>query len=114
MASNEVLPFPCVSAETLEWCALIGLHLLAADYEVGSSGSQSLDLGDLWRYSYPKKAVTGTATLSHGLRAKALHLLNSANTTCQRYRANALLPGRWCCVKNTACLRALTMFSTKD
>ena len=62
MASNEVLPFPCVSAETLEWCALIGLHLLAADCEVGSSGSQSLDLGDLWRYSYPKKAVTGTAT----------------------------------------------------
>ena len=36
VASNEVLPNPHVSAETLEACALIGLHLLAADYEVGS------------------------------------------------------------------------------
>ena len=50
MASNEVLPNPCVSAEMLEACALIGLHLLAADYEVGSSGGQSLDSGDMWKY----------------------------------------------------------------
>ena len=35
-------------------CALVGLHLLAADYEVGSSGSQSPDLGDMWRHGYPK------------------------------------------------------------
>ena len=48
VASNEVVPNPCVSAETLKACALIGLHLLAADYEVGSSGSQSLDLGDMY------------------------------------------------------------------
>ena len=40
---DEVLPDPCATAETLKACALIGLHLLAADYEVGSSGSQSLD-----------------------------------------------------------------------
>ena len=49
VASTEVLPNPCVSAETLKACALIGVHLLAADYEVGSSGSQSLDLGDTWK-----------------------------------------------------------------
>ena len=34
VASNEVLTNPCVSAETRKACALIGLHLLAADYEV--------------------------------------------------------------------------------
>ena len=45
VASNEVLP-TCVSSETLEACALIGLHLMAADHEVGSSGRQSLDLGE--------------------------------------------------------------------
>ena len=36
VASNELLPNPCVSAETLKACALIGLHLLAADNEIGS------------------------------------------------------------------------------
>ena len=50
VASDEVLPNPYVSAEALEACALIGLHLLAADYEVGSSGSQSPDPGDLWKH----------------------------------------------------------------
>ena len=35
-------------------------------------------------------------------------------TRCQRYRANVLLPARWCCVRNTACLRAFAMFSTSD
>ena len=43
VASYEVLPNPYVSVETLKACALIGLHLLAADYEVGSSGSLSPD-----------------------------------------------------------------------
>ena len=54
VASNEVLPHPYVSAEMLEACALIGLHLLAAGGEAGSSGSQSPDLGDMWRYGCPK------------------------------------------------------------
>ena len=47
VASNEVFPNPCVSAETLKACALISMHLLVADYEVGSSGSQFIDLGDV-------------------------------------------------------------------
>ena len=51
-------------------CALIGLHLLAADYEVGSSGSYSPDLGDMWRYGYPKTALTGMATLGHGRKSE--------------------------------------------
>ena len=52
--SKDELPNPSVSAETLKACALIGLHLLAADYEVGSSSSQSLGPGDMWTYGCPK------------------------------------------------------------
>ena len=57
VASNEVLPNPCVSAETPKACALIGLHQLAADCEVGSSGGQSLDQGDMWKYGCPKSPI---------------------------------------------------------
>ena len=42
-----------VSAETLKACALIGLHLLEPEDEA-SSGSQSPDLGDMWRYGCPR------------------------------------------------------------
>ena len=47
-------PHPFVSAEKLKACALISLHYLAAEGEDGSSGSQSPDLGDTWRYGCPK------------------------------------------------------------
>ena len=50
MASDEVLPNPFVSAETHKACALIGLQLMAAEGGAGSSGSQSPDLGDVWRH----------------------------------------------------------------
>ena len=82
VSDDEVLPNPFVSAETLKACALTGLHLLPAGDEAGSSGSQSPELGDMWKYGVVPKALTGTATLSHGQKAKALLLLlNSANTT---------------------------------
>ena len=45
---------PFVSAETLKACALIGLHLLAVGGDAGSSGSQSPDLGDTWKYGCSK------------------------------------------------------------
>ena len=52
---TKAVPFkPFVSAETLKVCALIGLHLLAAKDEAGSSGGQSPDFGDMWRYGCPK------------------------------------------------------------
>ena len=54
VASDDVSSNPFVSAETLKACALIGLHLLAAGDEAGSSGSQSPDLGDLRRQGCPK------------------------------------------------------------
>ena len=42
VALTKEVPFkPFLSAETLEACALVGLHLLAAEDEAGSSGSQS-------------------------------------------------------------------------
>ena len=87
VGSNEVLPNPSVSAERLKACVLIGLLLLAAEYEVGSSGRQSPDLGDMWRKGCPKS----TATLCHGQEAKALLLLSSANTTWK-----VLLLMFWC------------------
>ena len=46
-----------VVASTLKVCALIDLHCLAADYEMGSSGSQSPDLGDMWKYGCPKSPI---------------------------------------------------------
>ena len=53
MASNEVLPNPFVSAETLQACALIGPHHLAAGGEALSSGSQSSDSGEFWLRKKP-------------------------------------------------------------
>ena len=54
VAFTKAVPFePLVSAETLKACALVGLHLVAAD-EAGSSGCQYPDPGDLWRYGGPK------------------------------------------------------------
>ena len=50
---------PVVSAEALKACALIGLHLLAAEDEAGSSDSQSPDAADMWRYGCPKKPGLG-------------------------------------------------------
>ena len=46
VALTKAVPFkPFVSADTLKVCALIGLHLLAAQKKGGSSGSQFPDLG---------------------------------------------------------------------
>ena len=61
VASNEVLPNLSLSTETLKACALVGLHLLAVDYEVGSSGSQSLDQGETCATVGVQKAQFGAA-----------------------------------------------------
>ena len=52
--SKEALPNPFVSAETLKACALIGLHILSAEGEAGSTDNQSPDEGDMWRRDCPK------------------------------------------------------------
>ena len=51
VASDEVSSNPFVSAETQKACALIGLHLLAAEGEAGSSGSQSPIVSPEWSSS---------------------------------------------------------------
>ena len=49
---------PFVPAETLTARALIGLHLMATESASVSSGSQSTDLGDAWRYGCLKSFDT--------------------------------------------------------
>ena len=53
VASADVSSNPFLSAETLKACALTGLHLLA-EGDAGSSGSQSPDVGHVWRHGCPK------------------------------------------------------------
>ena len=55
VASDEVLPNPFCLCGTLETCAMLGLHLLAAEGEEGSGG-QSPDLGDMWRHGCPMRS----------------------------------------------------------
>ena len=55
LALTKAVEFrPLVPAETLRACALIGLHLRAAESASASSGSQSHDLGGAWRCGCPK------------------------------------------------------------
>ena len=54
-ALTEAVKFkPFVPAQTLKACASIGLHLLAAEGESGSSRRQSPDLGHMRRRGCPK------------------------------------------------------------
>ena len=72
-------PFkPFVSTETLKACALIGLHLLAAEGEAGSSDSQSPDLGGMLRYGCPESPDWDSE--SRRLKANALLHVSCANT----------------------------------
>ena len=51
--TNAVEFRPRVTAETLTACALIGLHMTAAETTCSFSGI-SPDVGDMWRYGCPK------------------------------------------------------------
>ena len=48
---------PLFSADVLKKCALVGMHLLAEEGRVESSGCRSPDLGDMWRYGCPKSPI---------------------------------------------------------
>ena len=55
VALTNVVPFKLVvPSETLKACVLIGPLFLPAEGEARSSGSQSPDLGDMWRHGCPK------------------------------------------------------------
>ena len=58
MVFSELVEFgPCVSAETVKACALIGLHMMAEVSVLRSDRDFSPDLGNMWRYGCPKKPM---------------------------------------------------------
>ena len=78
---------PFVLAKTLKACALVGLHLMAAESESGSSGSKSPHSGDKWRYGCPEspdwdsdgewsesEGLSSSDFLEHKVESLALHV----------------------------------------
>ena len=58
MVLCELVDFgPCVSAETVQACALIGLHMMAGEDALRSDSDLSPDLGDMWRYGCPESRM---------------------------------------------------------
>ena len=53
---GELIEFvPCLSAETVKACALIGLHMKAVENALRSDSDSSLDSGDTWEVGLEKK-----------------------------------------------------------
>ena len=77
VAPNEVLPNPYVSAETLKTCAPIGLHLQTTDYEVISSSSQFLDVGDCGNMGVQRVRFAAACVR----QVSSLETMNSMDTT---------------------------------
>ena len=46
--------------KTVKACALIGLHMVAEENALLSDSDSSPDLGDMWRYGFPKSPVWGS------------------------------------------------------
>ena len=68
MLLSELVDFgPCVSAETVKACALIGLYMMAEAHALRSHSDCSRDLGEMWRYRLPKKPC-GAATNGQEVR----------------------------------------------
>ena len=61
-------------------------------------------------WTTPLSMIAATRSCGQATRVQLRAVLC---TRCRRYRANVLLPARWCCVRNTACLRTFAMLSTK-
>ena len=58
MVLSELIEFgPCISAEAVKACALIGLHMMTAENALRSDGDTSLEIGDMWRYGGAKSLV---------------------------------------------------------
>ena len=95
VASNEVLPNPSVSAETLEACALIGLHLLAGGGDAGSSRSPSSGLGDLWRQGCPK-ARNGSAVARQARPSLAVRCMSATTSAGLSRSSGRIGQARWC------------------
>ena len=48
---------PCIPAETVKACALIGLHMMAEENALRLDGDSCPKLRDMWRYGCPKSPV---------------------------------------------------------
>ena len=76
VASDEVLPNPFVSAETVKACALVGLHLLAAEGEGGSSGGQACPVGPEWISSCSASETPfGCDVFEHNNECRAIEVI---------------------------------------
>ena len=72
---------PCIPAETVKACALIGLHMMAEETALRLDGDSCPKLRDVWRYGCPKKALFGAAVAMSGQEVKARLLLKITSTT---------------------------------
>ena len=55
MVLSELVEFgPCFSAEAVNACAVIGLHMMAEENVLRSDRDSSPDLGEMWKYGCPK------------------------------------------------------------
>ena len=48
---------PCIPAETVKVCTLIGLHMMAEENALRSDGDSSPELRDVWRYGFSRSPV---------------------------------------------------------
>ena len=59
MVLSELMEFePCISADTVKACPLIGVHMMLVENALRLD-SDSPDLGDTWRYRCPKRPCVG-------------------------------------------------------
>ena len=57
MVLGELIEFgPCISAETVKACALIGLHMMAEENAI-RTGILHFDRAEMWNYGCPKSPV---------------------------------------------------------
>ena len=71
----------CLCGNAQGVCAVFGLLLMAAEGEVGSSGSQSLDVGDMWRYGCPKSPDWGSSCSASDISCEGENYVH--NNECQ-------------------------------
>ena len=83
-AADILTPF--FSADVLKKCALIGMHPIAEEGRVESSGCRTRIFGDMWRH--PKSPIW-KVRMQLGLRTKAFHRVFLAKTTCAIVRCTS-------------------------
>ena len=87
MDLSELVEFgPCVSAERVKACALIGLHVMAEENALRSDSGSSPDLGENVEVWLPKKALCGAATSGRKVRMLRLWSIMSTTSTISLWK----------------------------